>query len=707
MRLYSYLIFVLIVSSTMAGCISDGTAGKDGETGPEGPKGMDGADGSSLHVVDSVEGLPTCDPSIVGQIYFVSSSGGFQYCTILPSIEPGWMVVNLTGPAGQAGNDGQNGIDGAHGTHGENGSNGSSGLTTLATTTLEPEGDNCQSGGVKISVGIDINGNGVLEEVEKLETSYICNGLNGNDGLNGSSSSFTMLTDVSSPSQSLGCTAGGRVIKQGLDNGDNSGVAQNGILESGEVDYRTTYCSYYDSLGAQIPYKVKTENGSNTTGIVNTNIEWQDLPSLDGLFFFIADDDVHGIELWAYSYVNNSSWMVKDLYQGATGSNPHNPIIVNETLFFCAQSAEVGFELWAYTPKNDTVWLTADINNGTNSSLPGYYMMENVGNTIYFDASDGVSGTELWAFNLSNTTSWQVADVNSGSGGSSPCLRGSAVVIDSTIMFTAWNGDPQSTAGWTLWAHDDNSQMTWEVNANLAIAEMFAVLDTTLYFSAYLSAGTQMWAYDVSNESTWFIKFFGHGSTGKWLAQQMSVVIDDTIYFDADDGTTGSELWAHDTSNGTTWLVYDINSGENHSEPGYVVEILDKTIYFAAENGSTYPTRTIWAHNTENHSTWELSPSILLDSQGGGMIEVHESTIYLQAWDANGSELWAFDTLNQSSWQMFDLSETAWLDSWTGKYFSRLDGNMLYFSGYDGRNTGEMELWGFELSGISHKIYYD
>ncbi len=89
------------------------------------------------------------------------------------------------------------------------------------------------------------------------------------------------------------------------------------------------------------------------------------------------------------------------------------------------------------------------------------------------------------------------------------------------------------------------------------------------------------------------------------------------------------------------------------------------------------------------------------------MIEVYETTIYLQAWDANGSELWAYDTLNQSSWQMFDLSETAWLDSWTGKYFSRLDGNMLYFSGYDGLNTNEIELWGFELSKISHRIYYN
>lgn len=68
MRLYCYLIFVLIVTSTLAGCISDGTDGEDGETGPEGPRGQDGIDGSSLHFVDSEEELPECDSSLMSAI---------------------------------------------------------------------------------------------------------------------------------------------------------------------------------------------------------------------------------------------------------------------------------------------------------------------------------------------------------------------------------------------------------------------------------------------------------------------------------------------------------------------------------------------------------------------------------------------------------------------------------------------------------------
>ena len=70
-------------------------------------------------------------------------------------------------------------------------------------------------------------------------------GLTGADGTNGSASPNTMLTSISSPAASLGCNAGGRVMMQGLDNGDGGGTAQNGVLESGEVDYTTTYCSKY------------------------------------------------------------------------------------------------------------------------------------------------------------------------------------------------------------------------------------------------------------------------------------------------------------------------------------------------------------------------------------------------------------------------------------------------------------------------------
>ena len=41
----------------------------------------------------------------------------------------------------------------------------------------------------------------------------------------------------------------------------------------------------------------------------------------------------------------------------------------------------------------------------------------------------------------------------------------------------------------------------------------------------------------------------------------MSILVGDTLYFSANDGSSGIELWAHDTSNASTWRVADIAAG--------------------------------------------------------------------------------------------------------------------------------------------------
>ena len=118
---------------------------------------------------------------------------------------------------------------------------GMDGMSALAVTTTEPAGSNCADGGLMIEVGVDGNGNGALDSNEVSYTEYVCNGA---DGANGSASPNTMLTSISAPTLQA-CSSGGRIIEQGLDNGDGGGTSQNGVLEQGEVDYTTTYCSNF------------------------------------------------------------------------------------------------------------------------------------------------------------------------------------------------------------------------------------------------------------------------------------------------------------------------------------------------------------------------------------------------------------------------------------------------------------------------------
>ena len=69
------------------------------------------------------------------------------------------------------------------------------------------------------------------------------------------------------------------------------------------------------------------------------------------------------------------------------------------------------------------------------------------------------------------------------------------------------------------------------------------------------------------------------------------------------------ELWAHDTSNHSTWQVADINhwimmgGAGLSSNPGeYMAVSVGDTIYFSAaveQQGAE-----LWAHDISNQSTW-------------------------------------------------------------------------------------------------------
>jgi hypothetical protein len=58
---------------------------------------------------------------------------------------------------------------------GDNAAPAASSPDVLTKTTAEPDGANCQYGGTRVDVGVDKNGNGVLDSGEIQSTFYVCN----------------------------------------------------------------------------------------------------------------------------------------------------------------------------------------------------------------------------------------------------------------------------------------------------------------------------------------------------------------------------------------------------------------------------------------------------------------------------------------------------------------------------------------------------
>ena len=636
-----------------------------------------------VYYVDSGSDLPACGSATLGRLYYIVSTVGFETCT-----SAGWAIVDLTGPAGPAGTDGVNGTQGPAGTDGVNGTQGPAG----ADGTGGADGTSGASG---------VNGTDGQDG---------SNGMDGQNGAVGSASSNTMLTRISSPPSSLGCTAGGRIMEHGLDNGDGGGAAQNGVLESSEVDYTTTYCSTHEVKQVA---EIRSGGQSSQPGY------YMSILVGDTLYFDASGEWAIGRELWAFDTSTSSTRMVADINSGNGSSYPgeHMSILVGDTLYFDATDGDFGLELWAHDTSNSSTWQVTDIYSGTllAGSIPGEYMSILVGDTLYFDAYSDTGNSythELWAHNTSNSSTWQVAEFF-------PTTM--SILVGDTLYFGASDG----ITGVELWAHDTSNSSTWQVaDINSAPSAsggssnpgkfMSILVGDTLYFDAlYFDAsaagtGRELWAHDTSNGSTWQVADINSGGSSDPTAH---ILVDDTLYFGASDGITDRELWAHNTSNGSTWQVADINSGGSSHLFDSMSILVDDTLYFDASDGITG--RELWAHNTSNGSTWQVADinnghSSFNPSMPTMSILVGD-TLYFGASDGiTGVELWAHDTSRSLTWLVADIDQSVDYGgssnfySYPGHNWAMLIGEILYFDATN--NFDGTEIWAMT---IEHSTTYD
>ena len=349
------------------------------------------------------------------------------------------------------------------------------------------------------------------------------------------------------------------------------------------------------------------------TGAGDSKPGWRMNTLVGDTIYFSADNQSTGTELWAHDTSNHSTWRVDDINSGSGDSNPGNlmELLVGDTLYFSADDGSTGRELWAHnTSNNSDPWQVADINSGGSHSDPGKHLSIVIGDVLYFSADDGSTGGEFYAYNTSNGSDpWLVADLFSGGTGSSPGDK-MQVLVDDTLYFDAKGGN---AVGRELYAFDTSNLSTWlveDIDSGAGQSNpgghFSALAGDTIYFSASDgTTGVELWAHATSNHSTWRVDDINSGPSNSNPGRNTHMLIGDTLYFDADDGSTGSELWAYDISNDSTWRLTDIHAGSGNGLLGWqviqLVEMLiDDTFYFTAQDGTDME---VWAHQP-----YEITP---------------------------------------------------------------------------------------------------
>lgn len=128
----------------------------------------------------------------------------------------------------------------AHAHYACNGSDGAAsaqaaaGVNSLVVMTDEPAGSNCTSGGLKLNVGLDRNGDNLLQTSEVDNTSYACGGFG---------ALMTMQTLAAGDAH---CTYGGTQIISGTDN-DGSGSL---LVADGSINTTNASKTHYVCNGA-------------------------------------------------------------------------------------------------------------------------------------------------------------------------------------------------------------------------------------------------------------------------------------------------------------------------------------------------------------------------------------------------------------------------------------------------------------------------
>jgi ELWxxDGT repeat protein len=380
---------------------------------------------------------------------------------------------------------------------------------------------------------------------------------------------------------------------------------------------------------------------------------------------FTAFGGASGQELWISYGTPSSTFLLKDVRNGATGSTP---LVLGylavagvpdaARVLFSANDGASGTELWVTDGTPGGTTLFADMNPGGGSSFASNWVT--VGPRAVFAATTAAAGSELWVSDGTGAGTALLADLNPGAGDASPVFLGHLIADGSVDTSRAMYLLNDGSTGQEIWVTDGTPGGTAQLKdinpgAGGSLPGVWMAVNGRAVFTANDgAAGQELWVSDGTGVGTTLLVNAAAGLAGsdpELLGYVLANGVADTtrLLVALDDVTNGRELWVTDGTPGGTALFKDINPGSGGADPGGWTAVNGRAVFAATTAAAG---RELWVSDGTAAGTVLLvdalpgaagsDPLILGNLVVAGVADPNRVLVQLDD-GSNGSELWVTD----------------------------------------------------------------
>ncbi len=231
--------------------------------------------------------------------------------------------------------------------------------------------------------------------------------------------------------------------------------------------------------------------------------------------------------------------------------------------------------------KAQTPYLVKDLNANRDAKgqlFPRFFTTDlaEMNGIFYYRAAEDPFGEELWRTDGTPQGTYMLKDIIPGRVSSSPS---SMAHIDNTLYFIT-----NSSQLWKSDGTEEGTVLIKSFDSNSLSSTFFTKFNNSIFFiTSRFDSGTKIWRTDGTENGTILIKTIPPGESSGINPTNFNttkpIVINNTLFFRADDGVHGTELWKTDGTESGTTLVKDVTQGIAPTNTTYLVA-LDNMLYF-------------------------------------------------------------------------------------------------------------------------------